>query len=66
MEIINLILITFVMVGFSVLGIALWAAFYPKTLCQKVCKPEQGKDWNVCVRPKGHDGRCMSVMGKEF
>ena len=54
------------MLGFSVLGIAFWAAFYPKTLCQKVFKPGQGKEWNVCVRPKGHNGRCMSVMGEEF
>ena len=66
MEIISLILITFVMVGFSVLGIALWAAFYPKTLCQKVYAPEQEQEWNVCVRPRGHKGRCVSVMGKEF
>ena len=66
MEIFNLILISFIMLGFSVLGIAFWAAFYPKTLCQKVHEPGQGKDWNVCVRPKGHDGRCLSVIGKEF
>ena len=66
MHIINLILITFVMMGFSVLGIALWAVFYPKALCQKVFSQDAGQEWNVCVRPKGHKRKCMSVTGKEF
>jgi hypothetical protein len=55
---------SFAMIGFAVIGIAMWAVFYPKTLCQKV-RP-QDEEWNVCIRPKGHEGRHMSVSGKEF
>ena len=63
-DIFSVIVMSFAMIGFAVIGIAMWAVFYPKTLCQKVSS--QDEEWNVCVRPKGHEGRHMSVSGKEF
>ena len=63
-DIFSVIIMSFAMIGFAVIGIAMWAVFYPKTLCQKV-RP-QDEEWNVCVRPKGHDGHHISVTGKKF
>lgn len=64
MNILTVILLSFILLGFSVLAMAFWAVIYPKTLCQKVTAQEE--EWNVCVRPKNHTGNCMSVTGKEF
>ena len=64
MDILAVILLSFAIIGFAVLGIAFWAALYPKTLCQKVLPAEE--EWNVCIRPKGHDDHHLSVTGKKF
>ena len=63
-SVLTIVLLSFVLLGFAVLGIAFWAVIYPKVLCQKCFSKEE--EWNVCIRPKGHDGRHMSVNGKSF
>ena len=64
MSIFGTIILSFVIICFTVLGIAFWAALYPRALCQKVCPGEE--DWNVCVKRKGHPGDHMAVSGKRF
>ena len=65
MSIVELIVISFLMVGFAVLGIAFWAAYYPKLLCKKSQNPKESEN-NVCIRSRGHEGPHMNVNGRKF
>tara|TARA_R100000008_G_scaffold86732_1_gene81204 strand:- start:5997 stop:6227 length:231 start_codon:yes stop_codon:yes gene_type:complete len=64
MSIIEIIIVTFLLMGFSVLGIAFWATWYPKILCQKI--KDDDDIYNVCVKRKNHADVCMSADGKKF
>ena len=64
MSIIEIIIVTFVLMGFSVLGIAFWATWYPKILCQKV--KNNDSDFNICIKRKEHEGSHMTVNGQKF
>ena len=64
MSIFTIIYVTFAMMGFSVIGMALWAVWYPKTLCQSI-RPNDVR-YSVCVKSKHHDGAHMTAEGKDF
>ena len=65
MSIVQIIVATFLLMGFSVIGIAFWATCYPKMLCQKV-RDTSEEEHTVCILNKGHDGPHMDVNGKKF
>ena len=65
MSIIEMIIITFLLLGFAVLGIAFWATCYPKLLCQHV-RDTKEEEHNVCILKKGHEGSHMDVNGRKF
>lgn len=65
MESILLVIATaFCMLLFSLLMAALWAKWYPTTLCNTALK--DGSKYNVCIKRKNHLGLHMTVNGKEF
>jgi len=64
MNIIEIVIVTFLLMGFSVLGIAFWATWYPKILCQKNKSDDSGFD--ACIKYKKHPGTHMTVNGEKF
>ena len=64
MNIMTTAIATFVLVGIMVIGVAFWATWYPKLLCQKA--RDKTEEYNICVRHKNHGGPHMDVNGRKF
>ena len=64
MNAITTAILSFVLIGFSILGIAVWAVMHPKIKCQEI---KSGNcEYNVCVRHKLHSGPHTTATGKKF
>ncbi len=64
MNIITTVILTFVLLGFAAVGVAVWAVMYPKILCKEIKMSDC--EYNVCVRHKSHAGPHMTADGKKF
>ncbi len=58
-------LLSFFIIGLSMIGLAFWSVINPNPQCQKIARSRENS-YNVCIRRKSHPGAHMSIDGKRF